>query len=169
MILLDVLRARKRIAPYIVRTPLVRSSWLSDAARADVSLKLESLQVSSSFKSRGAFNAVIARLERSSGTLQTMAADARICRTDIEIARVGTASSAGNQPSPNRVWGEEAPDVLPDAQPPDGPQRPEHVQAAQDHFAGPTGSIHGMAPATGSDSSPPQETVPGPASLLKKA
>ena len=69
MILLDVLRARKRIAPYIVRTPLVRSSWLSDAARADVSLKLESLQVSSSFKSRGAFNAVIARLERSSGTL----------------------------------------------------------------------------------------------------
>jgi threonine dehydratase len=47
-----------------MRTPLVRSSWLSDAARADVWLKLESLQVSSSFKARGAFNAVIARLER---------------------------------------------------------------------------------------------------------
>src|SRR5258707_2092974 len=62
--LIDVLRARRRIAPYVRRTPLVRSSWLSDLAGAGVSLKLESLQVSNSFKSRGAFNAVIARLER---------------------------------------------------------------------------------------------------------
>ena len=63
--MLDVLRARKRIAPYVRRTPLVHSSWLSDLALADVRLKLESIQVSSSFKSRGAFNAVLARLERS--------------------------------------------------------------------------------------------------------
>jgi threonine dehydratase len=62
--LLDVFRARQRIAPYVLRTPLVRSAWLSDASRAEVSLKLESLQVSSSFKSRGAFNAVLARIER---------------------------------------------------------------------------------------------------------
>lgn len=62
--LLEVLRARRRIAPYIRRTPLVFSQWLSDAARATVRLKLESLQVSGSFKSRGAFNAVLARLER---------------------------------------------------------------------------------------------------------
>jgi len=62
--LVDVFRARRRIAPYLRRTPLVRSSWLSDLARADVSLKLESLQLSNSFKSRGAFNAVVARLER---------------------------------------------------------------------------------------------------------
>jgi threonine dehydratase len=65
MTLVDVLRARKRIAPYLRRTPLVRSAWLSDLTGAAVSLKLESLQLSSSFKSRGAFNAVIARLERS--------------------------------------------------------------------------------------------------------
>jgi threonine dehydratase len=65
MDLTDVFRARRRIAPYVRRTPLVASAWLSEAARAPVSLKLESLQVSSSFKSRGAFNAVIARLERS--------------------------------------------------------------------------------------------------------
>lgn len=64
MNLIDVLRARKRIAPYIRRTPLIESPWLSDATGARVSLKLESLQVSNSFKSRGAFNAVIARLER---------------------------------------------------------------------------------------------------------
>jgi threonine dehydratase len=68
MILLDILRARQRIAPYVRRTPLVASTWLSDAAGSPVSLKLESLQVSSSFKSRGAFNAVIARLERAGAT-----------------------------------------------------------------------------------------------------
>ena len=67
MTLLDVMRARRRIAPYVCRTPLVRSAWLSARSEADVSLKLESLQVSNSFKSRGAFNAVIARLERPAG------------------------------------------------------------------------------------------------------
>ena len=69
MTLLDVLRARRRIAPYVRRTPLVRSSWLSDLAGAEVSLKLESMQHSHSFKSRGAFNAVIARLERGTPTI----------------------------------------------------------------------------------------------------
>lgn len=64
MTLLDVLRARRRIAAYVRRTSLVSSSWLSDAAGARVSLKLESLQASHSFKARGAFNAVIARRER---------------------------------------------------------------------------------------------------------
>ena len=64
MTLLDVLQARKRIAPYVRRTPLVHSHWLSDLAGAHVSLKLESTQVSNSFKSRGAFNAVLARIER---------------------------------------------------------------------------------------------------------
>jgi threonine dehydratase len=64
MTLVEVLRARRRIAPYVRRTPLVPSAWLSDLAHASVSLKLEQLQPSNSFKSRGAFNAVIARLER---------------------------------------------------------------------------------------------------------
>jgi threonine dehydratase len=63
--MLDVVQARKRIAPYVRRTPLVHSPWLSDLAAGDVRLKLESMQVSCSFKARGAFNAVIARLERS--------------------------------------------------------------------------------------------------------
>jgi threonine dehydratase len=68
MTLVDVLRARRRIAPFVLRTPLVRSAWLSDASAARVSLNLESLQVSSSFKARGAYNAVIARLERPGAT-----------------------------------------------------------------------------------------------------
>lgn len=67
MQLVDVFRARRRIAPYVRRTPLASSGWLSDLAGADVALKLESMQVSNAFKSRGAFNAVIARLERGSG------------------------------------------------------------------------------------------------------
>jgi Threonine dehydratase len=62
--MIDVLRARRRIEPYIRRTPLVSSVWLSGHTGAHVSLKLETQQLSNSFKSRGAFNAVIARLER---------------------------------------------------------------------------------------------------------
>ena len=65
--MIDVLRARRRIADYVRRTPLMHSAWLSDLSHARVSLKPESLQVSNSFKSRGAFNAVIARLERPEG------------------------------------------------------------------------------------------------------
>jgi threonine dehydratase len=64
---IDALLARRRIAPYVLETPLVRSDWLSDLAEAAVFLKLESLQHTHSFKVRGAFNAVIARLERASG------------------------------------------------------------------------------------------------------
>jgi len=62
--MIDALHARKRIAPFVRRTPLVESAWLSNLAAARVWLKLESLQLSNSFKLRGAFNAVIARLER---------------------------------------------------------------------------------------------------------
>ena len=76
MNLVDVLHARRRIAPYIRRTPLVRSLWLSDLSGADVLLKLESLQLANSFKSRGAFNAVIARLERPNAPHQLVTASA---------------------------------------------------------------------------------------------
>ncbi len=64
MSIVDVFEARRRIAPHVRRTPFVESRWASDAARARVSLKLESIQRTSAFKARGAFNAVIARLER---------------------------------------------------------------------------------------------------------
>src|SRR5262249_36460287 len=63
MTLVDAFRARRRIESYVRRTPLVASTWLSDLARASIFLKLESLQVTHSFKARGAFNAVLARLQ----------------------------------------------------------------------------------------------------------
>jgi threonine dehydratase len=55
--------ARERIAPFVRRTPLVRSDWLSRVVDGDVFLKLESLQVTNSFKARGAMNAVLAMVE----------------------------------------------------------------------------------------------------------
>lgn len=50
--------AAKRIAPHIKRTPLVRSAELSAAAGGDVYLKLETEQLTGSFKLRGALNAL---------------------------------------------------------------------------------------------------------------
>ena len=60
-----ILTARKRIAPYIRRTPLLASAGLSGRAGGEVRLKLESLQVTNSFKLRGAMNATSAFIERS--------------------------------------------------------------------------------------------------------
>jgi threonine dehydratase len=74
--LADVFAARRRIAPYLRRTPLVESGWLSDRTGSRAYLKLESLQQSYSFKSRGAFNAVIARLERGSAPARIVTASA---------------------------------------------------------------------------------------------
>src|SRR5580765_5383037 len=73
----DVLAAADRIRPFVKRTPLVRSDWLSAIAGGDVYLKLENEQISGSFKLRGAFN-----------VLATLAPDVR--------ARGIVASSAGN-------------------------------------------------------------------------
>lgn len=58
--LLDVVAAARRIAPYVQRTPLERSAYLSDAVGADVWLKLECFQTTGSFKLRGALNALLA-------------------------------------------------------------------------------------------------------------
>ena len=76
MNLADVFAARRRIAPYLRRTPLIESAWLSDLAAARVCIKLESLQLSNSFKSRGAFNAVLARLERGTPPARIVTASA---------------------------------------------------------------------------------------------
>lgn len=60
-----ILTARRRIAPHIRRTPLLASARLSERAGGEVRLKLESLQVTNSFKLRGAMNATSAFIERS--------------------------------------------------------------------------------------------------------
>ena len=67
MTIADIIEARRRIGPYIRRTPLLPSAWLSAAAGAEVRLKLESLQLTNSFKLRGAVNATAAFVERARG------------------------------------------------------------------------------------------------------
>lgn len=60
MISLQAVRdARKAIAPFVKSTPLVRSQFLSNLCDGDVFLKLENLQVTNSFKIRGAFNRLL--------------------------------------------------------------------------------------------------------------
>jgi threonine dehydratase len=54
----DILAAGRRLAPHLPSTPLLHSPWLSARASAEVRLKLESLQVTRSFKVRGALNAL---------------------------------------------------------------------------------------------------------------
>ena len=50
--------AARRIGPYIWHSPVVHSPWLSAVCRGDVWLKLESVQMTGSFKLRGALNAL---------------------------------------------------------------------------------------------------------------
>lgn len=54
----DVLVARKRIAGKAINTPFRKSLWLSELTGAEVFLKLENLQVTGSFKYRGALSAL---------------------------------------------------------------------------------------------------------------
>ena len=55
----EIRRAHERIRPHIRRTYLQRSDWLSALGGADVYLKLENLQVTGSFKARGATNKLL--------------------------------------------------------------------------------------------------------------
>src|SRR5450759_972981 len=56
----DVWAARARIAPFIHRTPVIRSNTLSERIGANVHLKLEMFQKTGAFKVRGAFNRMLA-------------------------------------------------------------------------------------------------------------
>ena len=56
----DVKAAQERIAPYIVRTPLLRQPALDEILGCEVYLKHEGLQFTGSFKLRGASNALLA-------------------------------------------------------------------------------------------------------------
>ena len=51
--------AAERIAPYAVRTPVLRSDHIDALAGCEVHFKCEHLQVTGSFKARGALNAVL--------------------------------------------------------------------------------------------------------------
>jgi threonine dehydratase len=55
----DVRDARERIAPHIIRTPLVYSPTISAMCGYEVHLKLETMQKAGSFKVRGAMNRIL--------------------------------------------------------------------------------------------------------------
>jgi threonine dehydratase len=61
---LDVFRARQRLRAYLRPSPLIHSNWLSTLTNGSVSLKVESLQPTCSFKIRGALNAALALAEQ---------------------------------------------------------------------------------------------------------
>ena len=55
----DITNAAERVAGSVIRSPFVRSLTLSHITGADIWLKLESLQFTSSFKERGAANKLL--------------------------------------------------------------------------------------------------------------
>ena len=62
---LDIYEAKRRLTPHLQPTPLLPSHWLSSIADGNVFLKLESLNLTSSFKIRGALNAALRLMEGS--------------------------------------------------------------------------------------------------------
>lgn len=60
---LDVFDAKRRLAPYLQPTPFLPSSWLSSITDGNVFLKIESLNLTRSFKVRGAMNAALKMME----------------------------------------------------------------------------------------------------------
>jgi threonine dehydratase len=70
----DVYEARRRIGTRLPRTPLVPSPWLSSMANGPVFMKNESLNLTNSFKIRGAWNAALRLSEDPSRTGQTIVA-----------------------------------------------------------------------------------------------
>ncbi len=63
-ILASVLAAEHRIRPYILQTPVEHSPWLSEETGADVWFKMEHIQVTGSFKLRGAANKLLSLTDR---------------------------------------------------------------------------------------------------------
>ncbi|MFQ5959895.1 MAG: hydroxyectoine utilization dehydratase EutB [Candidatus Methylomirabilales bacterium] len=67
----DINRARQRIAEMVYRTPTIRSRTLGELSNSLVHLKLENLQVTGSFKARGAANKIssLSDTERAAGVI----------------------------------------------------------------------------------------------------
>jgi len=56
---IDIIEANRRIAPYIIKTPIEYSDELSKTIGTNIYFKLENLQVSGSFKPRGGLNKIL--------------------------------------------------------------------------------------------------------------
>lgn len=70
----DILRAAEALAPYILRTPTLESEWLSKRAGGRVWVKWEQLQLTGSFKLRGALYCML--LARQRGVREVLAVSA---------------------------------------------------------------------------------------------
>ncbi len=73
---IDVYEARRRLGTRVPKTPLLPSSWLSSVADGNVFLKIESLNLTNSFKIRGALNAALHLSEGIDATATVVAASA---------------------------------------------------------------------------------------------
>jgi threonine dehydratase len=71
---IDVYDARRRLGTRLARTPLLPSSWLSSISDGSVFLKIESLNLTNSFKIRGALNAALRLSEGIDSELPTIVA-----------------------------------------------------------------------------------------------
>ncbi len=89
---LDVYAARRRLQGRLEPTPLRQSAWLSHTTKASVFLKLEALNLTGSFKIRGAFNAVLALVENTPGRSN----DQPLLPTHSNQLPLVVAASAGN-------------------------------------------------------------------------
>ena len=69
---LDVYEARRRLARRLPATPLLPSPWLSSIAGGSVFLKIESINLTNSFKIRGALNAALRMSESSASQAPTI-------------------------------------------------------------------------------------------------
>ncbi|WP_106496533.1 pyridoxal-phosphate dependent enzyme [Lentibacillus sp. Marseille-P4043] len=114
-VLRDIWEARKRISPIVTKPPLIYSQALSDFTGTSVHLKLENLNVSGSFKIRGAANKILsltpAEMERGITTFSTgnfgvsvayiakkLGIDATICiSSKVPQAKVDTLKNSGAQ------------------------------------------------------------------------
>lgn len=91
----DVHAAAKRIKGHAIKTPLLQSNFLNQITDADVFLKAETLQVTGSFKFRGAYNAIsiLSSQQQSKGVVaassgnhaQGIAEAARLLGVDAKI------------------------------------------------------------------------------------
>jgi threonine dehydratase len=86
----DIELARRTIAGHALRTPMLPAPKLSDLTGAEVFVKYENLQVTNSFKERGAFNklASLGEQERSQGII-TMSAGNHAQAVAYHAARLG--------------------------------------------------------------------------------
>jgi threonine dehydratase len=60
----DILRAHKRISPYITRTPLITSERLNNLLGHEITFKAESTQITGAFKVRGVLNCLLSLKEQ---------------------------------------------------------------------------------------------------------